>query len=380
MADLLAGLDRTAIEPILVTPWPSSSDMEIVDEVKAQGIKVYHRDLGIWFPPKKNWGLRDFVSFVRSFRARAWALTHLIQDHGIELVYTNALPSPDAAITARHLGLPHIWHLHEAVCGNRYLRPYLPCPLTKRMIRGLSQRIITVSRNHALEFAGSDFEQAGVRVVHNGVNLNRFMAGRQSPSTFLETLGLAADTRLVALVGIVSAHKGHDTLVKSARRVLERFPNTVFLLVGSELGDFGAILRSQIDALGMAGRFLFLGPRNDVPDILGQVELLVLASTQESFSLALIEAMASGKPVVATRCGGPEEIVLEGETGFLIPIGDEQALADRIVTVLADPAAATRMGQAGRRRAEAVFSVQAYARNIQNLIEEAYRAPLGIRP
>lgn len=374
IGDLVTQLDRSIIEPVLVTAWPSPDESTIVDQVRNAGVPVYHRNLGIWFPPMSRWGVRHLATFLRTLRERTWALAHLIREHSIDVVYTNALPSPDAAITARQLGLPHVWHLHEAVCGNQYLQPYLPCPLTKRLVRSLSQRIVTVSRGKALDFAGPDYERAGVRVVHNGVDLARFEVEQQSAASLLGALGLSPGTRLVLLVGIVSAHKGHDTLVKAAPFVLKQFPNTSFLLAGSELDEFGITLRHQIDALGMNGRFFFLGPRNDVPDLLARVDLLVLPSTQEALPLVLLEAMAAAKPVVATRCGGPEEIVVDGETGYLVPVGDAHTLADRIVTLLADPAAAARIGQAGHRRVEAAFSVQAYARNIQGIIEDVCHA------
>jgi glycosyltransferase involved in cell wall biosynthesis len=371
IADLVTHLDRSAIEPILVTAWPSPHEDTIVDEVRNAGVPVYHRTLGIWFPPLSGWGLRHLAGFLRTFRARTWALAHLIREHRIDVVYSNALPSPDAAITARQLGIPHVWHLHEAVCGNQYLRPYLPCLATKHLIHRLSTRIITVSHQKAAAFA-VDYKQQGVRVVHNGVDLDRFVSDKFAPRPMLDALGLSADTRLVVLVGIVSAHKGHDTLVRAAARLLRDMPNTAFLLVGNELDGFGEALRQQIGVLGIAAQVFFLGPRNDVAAILRQVDLLVLPSTQEALPLVLLEAMATALPVVATRCGGPEEIVVEGETGYLVQVGDDAALAECMRTLLADADLAERMGAAGRRRVEAEFSLAAYARNIQNVIAEAY--------
>lgn len=372
IGDLITHLDRSVIDPILVTAWPSPDEATIVEEVRRSGAPVYHRELGVWYPPKSRWGAKHLATLLRTVRERTWALAHIIREHGVDLVYTNALPSPDAAITARQLGLPHVWHLHEAVCGNSYLRPYVPCSLTKGLIRRLSRRVITVSRDKALDFAGAAYEQVGVRVVHNGVDLERFTSARKPPGPLLSSLGLAAGTQLVALVGIVSAHKGHDTLIRAAARVLQSRPDTAFLLVGPELDDFGRLLREQINTLGISDRIFFLGPRSDVPDILARVDLQVLPSTQEALPLVILEAMASGKPVLATRCGGPEEIVVDGETGYLVSVGDDTALADRMLLLLRDSTLAERMGRAGRRRAETQFSLTAYARNVERVIGEAY--------
>jgi glycosyltransferase involved in cell wall biosynthesis len=293
----------------------------------------------------------------------------LIKKHNIDVVYTNALPTLDAALAARLNGLPHIWHLHEAVCGNQYLKPYLPCFIVKALIRYFSAKIIFVSNDKAHEFGGNGKSNHSC-VVHNGVDIRRFSAGVQTSNSLRGELGLAENFGLVVSVGIVSAHKGHDTLIMAAATILKEFPNAAFILVGNELDDFGDRLRKQIVELGIAEHIFFLGPRKDVPAILAQADLLVHPSTQEALPLVLLEAMASGKPVVATRCGGPEEIVVDGETGYLVPVGDEIALADRIKRILSDPESATRMGVAGRKRAEEKFSVQAYARNIQKIIEE----------
>lgn len=372
IGDLITHLDRRVIDPILVTAWPSAKESTIIEEVKASGAQIYHRDLGIWYPPKSRWGGKHLANLLRNLRARTWALAHLIREHRIDLVYTNALPSPDAAITAKQLGLPHIWHLHEAVCGNTYLRPYVPCTLAKGLIRRLSRRVITVSQARAVDFAGAAFEQVGVRVVHNGVNLARFTTARKRPDSLLSSLGLPAHTQLVALVGIVSAHKGHDTLMRAAAQVLQVRPDTAFLLAGPELGDFGKDLRDLISELGIAHRVFFLGPRDDVPDLLSGIDLLVLPSVQEALPLVLLEAMASSKPVVATRCGGPVEIVVDGETGYLVDVGDDIAMANRILLLLQNPMVADRMGRAGRRHAETHFSLATYARNIEKVICEVY--------
>jgi len=372
-------LDRRRIEPILVTVWPSDFEATIVGEVKEGGVTVLHRELGIWYAPNSRWGLRHLYRFLKRLRTRIWPLVHLINEHNIDVVYTNALPSPDASLAAWKCGLPHVWHLHEAVCGNQYMRPYLPCFATKWLIEKLSTRIIAVSHQKALEFSRKP-ERDGIRVVHNGVDLSRFSNHDQSTEPLLQSLNLKPGTKLVALVGIVSAHKGHDTLVRAAARVLAQQPNTAFLLVGNELDAFGAQLREQINSLGITGNVFFLGPRSDVPNLLSMVNMLVLPSTQEALPLVLLEAMASGKPVVATRCGGPEEIVIDGETGFLVPVGDDAVLAERIEMILSNDALAVRMGQAGRQRAEEAFSVSSYVRNIEKVIEEAYLTKNSLPP
>lgn len=372
IGDLLTNLDRKIIEPFLITDWPADGEQTIIPEALGAGIPVLHRELGRWFPSRQYWGAKHLFDFLRTLRPRIWSLTHVIEENHIDIVYTNALPCLDAALAARRCGRPHIWHLHEAVCGNQYLRSYLPCSATKRLIQLLSSRILFVSHQKAVEFAGGSLS-AAMRVIHNGVNLTRYSPAPLDPEPLLQQLGLPTGTRLITLVGIVSDHKGHATLVRAAARVLEKIPNTAFLLAGNELANYGDELRELISDLNITSRVLFLGPQRNIPDLLRRVDLVVLPSKQEALPLVLLEAMAAGKPVVATRCGGPEEIVIDGKTGFLVDIGDPATLADRILEILLNKELAVNMGVAGRKRAEAEFSGSAFIRNVESSILEAHR-------
>lgn len=126
----------------------------------------------------------------------------------------------------------------------------------------------------------------------------------------------------------------------------------------------------MIDQANLAGRCHLLGQRNDVADLLAAATVHVSTSIQETFGRTLIEAMASGKPVVATRCGGPEEVVMDGETGFIVEPQNPQAVADAVIQLLNHPDMAWRFGQAGRARVEKYFTVQAYAGRIGEIITE----------
>ena len=371
IGDLISHLDREVIAPFLVTDWPAAHEQTIISEASQAGSPVLHRELGRWFPPRQTWSAKQLFGFLRTLRPRIWALAHFIEDNNIDIVYTNALPCIDAALAARKCGRPHIWHLHETVCNNQYLRPYLPCFATKHIIQRLSSRLLFVSHQKAIEFTGGAMP-AAASVVNNGVNLKRFPDAPLDPGPLLRELNLPAGTRLVVLVGIISDHKGHSTLVQAAANILQQVPNTAFLFAGSELDNYGEALREIINSLGISSKIFFVGPRKNIPDLLSRVDLLVLPSKQEAFPLVILEAMAANKPVVATRCGGPEEIVSDGETGYLVPVGDHEALADRILMILQDQALAAGMGAAGRKRVESRFSVDTFAHSIQEIILDVH--------
>jgi len=126
---------------------------------------------------------------------------------------------------------------------------------------------------------------------------------------------------------------------------------------------------SLLNELGLQDRFFFLGFRQDVPEILGDLDVFVLSSTCEGFSLATIEAMAAGKPVVVTQSGGPQEIVEDGHTGLLVPPAEPRALAARICELLCNPERAAALGHKARVKVESKFSLTRMVRDHECLYE-----------
>jgi glycosyltransferase involved in cell wall biosynthesis len=167
--------------------------------------------------------------------------------------------------------------------------------------------------------------------------------------------------------------KGQTFLLRAWPAVLEGEPRALLLLAGD--GPDEGALTAQAAALGLGRSVRFLGFRQDVPSLLACAEVLVLPSLNEGFGMVLVEAMAMGKPVVASAVGGVPEVVLDGQAGLLIPPADPRALAAAILRLLADPRAARRMGEAGRERARESFSRKAFLQAHRDLYGEL----LGLR-
>jgi glycosyltransferase involved in cell wall biosynthesis len=132
-------------------------------------------------------------------------------------------------------------------------------------------------------------------------------------------------------------------------------------------------LRAEVARLGISDRLSFLGARDDVPALLGILDVFVLSSLSEGMSIATVEAMGAGLPVVVTRSGGPEDIVGHGQTGLLVPPGDDQALADGICRLLTDRALAQRLADAARADVRTRFDVDQMVKQYAELYEEAVR-------
>jgi glycosyltransferase involved in cell wall biosynthesis len=197
-----------------------------------------------------------------------------------------------------------------------------------------------------------------VTVICNGVDVDRYARGVDREQVRCG-LGLSAQDSLAITVATLKAQKGHRYLIEAAAKVVRQHPDTHFLLVGD--GELRAELEAHTRALGLADRIHFLGSRRDVSELLAASDVFILPSLWEGLSMALLEAMAAAKPIVATAVSGTEQTMVHGQTGLLVPPGDAPALAQAIHALLSDPERARSLGQAARRGAETHFSTQQQA-------------------
>ena len=178
-------------------------------------------------------------------------------------------------------------------------------------------------------------------------------------------MGLPTDTPLIALTGQISEVKGIWDFVAAADRL--RQTNAVFVVLGDDLKGQGTLRRqmeAEVARLGLRERFRFLGFRSDAPEIVQLFDIVAVPSHVEPFGLASLEAMAAGRPVVATRVGGIPEVVVDGVTGILVPQRDPAAFAGALAELLAAPAQRDEMGRRGRQRSHDLFSQAAHARGL----------------
>lgn len=213
-----------------------------------------------------------------------------------------------------------------------------------------------------------------VKLLSPSVDLQRFLTVNGSEHLRNE-IDLKPDAFVVTLIGRLQKWKGQETFLKAAALVSEKVPLARFLLVGGPTFTDEQIyensLREQARELGIEDRVTFMGHRDDIPNVMAASDVFVHASTEpEPFGVVIVEAMAAGKPVIATHGGGPEEIVLDGHSGFLVPARDADSLANKLLALFADPALRSRMGEEGRRRAVERFSQDQLIQNIEALVKE----------
>ena len=284
-------------------------------------------------------------------------------------MHVNTLYNLQCAFAARLAGRPLVWHIREMGSDSRLARIMLVC------VSLLATRAVAMSQAIAGTLARCG---PRLRMIYDGIELSKFGTPPEVERVRAE-LGLDPDAPAVTTVGRIEPWKGQHVLIEAAPRILEKHPNARILIVGGPAvnkPEYERGLRARCRELGIKNRVLFTGIRKDIPDILAASSVLVLPSaTPEPFGLTVVEAMAAGCPVVATAAGGPLETVLNGETGWLIPPNDPEAMAERVRHVLEHREEAKRMGRLGRERAHAYFAVERYARDMAGIFEEVARNP-----
>ncbi len=215
-----------------------------------------------------------------------------------------------------------------------------------------------------------------VSVIYNGLDLKRLAPQTFSRAETLGLLGLDSETdpprRFISIVANMRHEvKDHRMFLRAARRVVEVVPDAAFLLAGE--GELTDSLRELAAELGIHERTYFLGRCERVAELLSVSEICVLSSKAEGFSNSILEYMAAGRPVVATNVGGAAELIREGETGYLVPAGDDEMMAARLIDLLRDPNRSRMMGEAGKRIVEEQFSCEAQLSRTEDLYERLLR-------
>ncbi|MBY0230968.1 MAG: glycosyltransferase [Gemmataceae bacterium] len=199
------------------------------------------------------------------------------------------------------------------------------------------------------------FAPTRVSVLENGIEVGRYGPAADRDG-LRRRLGLDPSRRYVGCVARFHPVKDHAMLVRAFAAAAPRHPEAELLLAGD--GPLRGELEAQAAALGIAGRVRFLGVRRDVPDLLAACDVFALTSVSEAASLTVLEAMATGLPVVATAVGGNPEMVRDGAEGLLVPRGDDRACAAALSRLLGEPGLARRLGEAGRRRVEERYRLE----------------------
>jgi glycosyltransferase involved in cell wall biosynthesis len=299
-----------------------------------------------------------------------WRLARLMRRRQIDAVVTVGAGDKMfwGRLAARLSGVP-------VVCSALHSTGYPDhVEFSNRLLTPLTDAFIAVAEpqgRHLAAYEGCPAEK--IRVIPNGVDVERFCP--RPPSRELQAeLKLDPRAPVAGIVAALRPEKHHEMFLRVASLVHDRLPAARFLIVGD--GPERANLESLARKLGVAEAVKFLGTRSDVPEVLSLMDAVLLTSHNEANPICLLEAMACGKPVVATRVGSVTETVLPGLSGYLVDPNDSQGMADRVLELLANRDRAAAMGAAGRDHVAAHWSVDRMVQGYEDLIAEVYTGKL----
>jgi glycosyltransferase involved in cell wall biosynthesis len=354
---LTAGLDSARFLTTLVTGVGEPDEGDLSADARRRGVEpVVVPELG----PRVRPG-RDLVALGR--------LVRLLRRLRPELVHTHtAKAGALGRVAARLAGVPIIVHTFHGHVLDGYFSPRLTRLFLQieRALARITDRIITVSPRvrHDLLARGIGRPEQ-MEVVPVGLDLARFLDGSAPPARLRETLAIPPQAPLLGIVGRLVPIKDHPTLFQALGLLTSQDPPPHLIVVGD--GERRAALARLARDLDLASRIHFLGWRNDLEAILGELDVVVCCSRNEGTPVALIEAMAAGVPVLSTDVGGVGDLIVHGETGWLVPPGNPSALSRGLRELLADPERRGRLVPAARALALGRHDLKGLLRRMEAL-------------
>jgi glycosyltransferase involved in cell wall biosynthesis len=366
---------RTLSEELMESGCPtvvcSFKDGPLRAQIEREGIPVE-------VLPQRRYSILAFPFYVREMLAIRRALLDLVQKYQIDVVQTHLLRSLDFLVATLRFGTQRplvFWTVHNF---NFALRPeQLP---RFRWLAGAKQAVHSrlyrwmVHWVNGFIAVSNDIEAAilktigpvqdRIEIISNGVDTRRYRAAADRSVTRF-ALGFTGDEILYTVVGTLKEQKGHRYLIEAVVPLISRTPRLHILIVGD--GELRGRLEEQVRASAIEEHVHFLGNRSDVPAILSASDAFVLPSLWEGLPMALIEAMASGLPVIATQVSGSQQVVEQDHSGILVPPGEVLPLCQAIEYLLTDPEQARQLGKSARQRIEEAYSARRQAEEHLNL-------------
>ena len=299
-----------------------------------------------------------------------FALKKLCKQNQIDIIYTNTAPVIIGGILSKFTGIKNVWHLHEILEPSSFMHRFFGW-----LINATAQKVIVVSDAVYNNWAGRIYASKMVK-VYNGFEASDINVdvnvGANASADLRDQLNLNNNTVLVGMVGRVNLIKGQFYFIQIAAAAKAAGLNCHFVMIGDAYKGYEYLypqLESQIDALGLQSSITNLYYQPNAAALIQQLDIFVLPSIKpDSFPVVILEAMAAGKPIIATNQGGAQEQIDDSVTGFLVPINDATIAAQKLGVLVNNPDMRTRMGQAGAKKLQEQFSLATFNKNIVDQI------------
>ena len=363
LLNLVEGLDKQRYQVLVLTPAPSPLDARLL---RAGASDVLSLD----YPGHLILQRSELTPLgLMRYGWRLWRqirqIERIIREHGIDLVHSHVSAFLGAVLAAKRTRTPSLLHIREF--GFRL--PGWLNGIYLRFIPRCTDRIVCVARFIAEAFLRAGAPPDKIVTIYNEVNLDRFsLSGRRD---LREELGIPSGTPVVGFVGRIAPRKGLDYFIQAAALIRQQVNDVKFLIVGEADEDYEQQYKTDLlrlcSQLGVSDIVIFAGARSDIPDVLYTMDVLVFPSPVDIGPHVPLEAMAMACPVVTASLGGAQEEVEDGVTGIHANPQDPENIAQATVSILRDRVLAERLGAQGRARAEKMFGLERYIREIEGV-------------
>lgn len=340
-----------------------SEEGPLADKMRKAGAEVRIIRLGIL--RKKYFTVTGIFNRLKVLLKAFYSIRKIIREEKINLVYSNTTAVLIGAVTARIYRIKHIWHVHEMI-----VKPGFMYVFTGVFLQHFGMNIIAVSnavKIHWLKYVEAD----KIEIIYNGIETQCF---ENTVGTIKSKLGLNEDIILIGMIGRVNIFKGQDYFLEIAALLKDRYKKIHFILVGDAYQGYEYLYDTINDIIAdkkLGSWVTDLGYQEDIPNIMNSLDILVLPSQYpDSFPTVILEAMAAGIPVVATKQGGALEMIVNKETGFIVPLRDANLAAVKLGKLIENSKLRKSMGEKGKVRLHQLFSLETFQKNIVEYVEK----------
>lgn len=288
-------------------------------------------------------------------------LFQFLKKRNINLLHINTVVPLFAGFAGKMLKLPLVWHIREDLhqgLWNKFL---------VKTVESLSNKIIVNS-----DYTGRVFrKRKKVITIYNGLDLNEFNPALKGEEIRKE-FNINLDALIVGTIGNFTPVKGYQYFLEAAKEIIRELPRVKFLILGTIhplYKRYYEKMKEWVKKLEIGESLIFVEEREDVPKVIASFDLFLFSSVQETLGRVIIESMACGKPVVATKVGGIPEVVEEGISGYLVPPRNPHSSARAALKLLLNREKASQMGKEGRRRVEKLFDINKTIEKIVKVYE-----------
>lgn len=361
LLSIIKNINKKCFTPIVILPPSGLLNKDLCN----LNIKTYNISCPWWVTGNKNilWKTLKILYCTIQEIVVLSRIYNIVKKERINVIYTNTVVNYSGAIISKILKIPHIWHVREVIINNPDLHFILPAKVAYNLILKSSNTVVVNSNATATQFRTQNPTEK-IKLIYNALNFSDF----QNTNSLLNIEGVKETDWVVGVIGTLQRRKGQDDALRAINIVKKKIPNIKLLLIGEGDEEYKKYLKELILKLDLSENVILMGYREDVPQILPNLKVVLVPSWNEPFGRVVIEAMAAGVPVIGSNSGGIKEIIDNNINGYLVPPKNPLRISEQIIYLNEHPEIAKKLGTSGKEKVKQKYNIENYIRNVETVI------------